>query len=160
VVHGSRLTSNFDARPAGNIDLVAVGRRLFTATAARDWPAFIELIHPDAELELRSQPGRIIRGRAEMEAFAREVIANRLAHEVELEEIEQIDTDAVVAVGRLFFSDEGGLHDIGVGWLMLFEDGILRRSVSIQSIDEGRQKFRLLRRARPADDVDAAEYVA
>jgi hypothetical protein len=92
-------------RDAREVDLLAVGRRLFTATAARDWPQFIELIHPDAEMELRSQPGRIIHGRAEMEAFAREVIGQRWAHEIEIDEIEQIDEDAVVAVGRLFFSD-------------------------------------------------------
>jgi hypothetical protein len=140
-----------------DLDLVAIGRRLFTSTAARDWPQFIELIHPDAEMELRSQPGRIIRGRAEMEAFARQIIERRWAHEINVEDIEQIDTDAVVAVGRLFFSDERGIHDIAVGWLMLFEDGMLRQSISIQSMREGREKYRLLR-AQPLGDT--AEQIA
>ena len=66
-------------------DLVRIGSRLFTATTAQEWPEFIELIHPDAELELRSQPGRIIRGRGEMETFARSVIARRHAHEISVD---------------------------------------------------------------------------
>ena len=126
-------------------DLLEIGRRLFTATAARDWPDFVALIHPDAELELRSQPGRIIHGRTEMEAFAREVIAQRWAHEITVDEIEQIDADAVIALGRLFFTDENGIHDMHVGWLMLFEEGMLRKSVAIESAQEGRERLASLR---------------
>ena len=119
-------------------DLVDIARRLFTSTAARDWEEFIDLIHPDAEIALRSETGRIIHGRAEMEEFARSVISARRAHEVTVDTIEQLDDDAVVALGRLFISDERGVTDTPVGWLMLFEDGMLRRSVLVDSVAAAR----------------------
>jgi ketosteroid isomerase-like protein len=81
-------------------DVLEIARRLFTSTTARDWAEFSELIHPDAEISLRSEPGRIIRGRAEMDEFARSVISARRAHEITVDTIEQLDEDAVVALGR------------------------------------------------------------
>jgi uncharacterized protein DUF4440 len=119
-------------------DLLGVARRVFTATDARDWERFSELIHPDAILALRSQPDRVIHGREEMLEFARSVISPRRAHEVSVERIEQIAPDAVVAIGRLFISDERGVIDAAVGWLMLFEDGMLRRSWLVDSVERAR----------------------
>ena len=129
-------------------DLLAIGRRLFTATSAREWPEFIALIHPRAELELRSQPGRIIRGRAEMESFARSVISERRAHEISVDTIEQLADDAVAALGRLYVSDERGVTDAPVGWLMVFEDGMLRRSWLVDSVDAARKALNNDRQAR------------
>ncbi len=119
-------------------DLVEIAGRLFTSTAARDWEEFVTLIHPDAEIALRSEAGRIIHGRAEMEEFARSVISARRAHEITVDTIEPLDDDAVVALGRLFISDERGVSDARVGWLMFFEDGMLRRSVLVDSIAQAR----------------------
>jgi hypothetical protein len=120
-------------------DLVEVALRMFTTTHARDWPEFVRLIHPDAEIELRSQPGRVLHGRAEMEAFARTVIAGRIAHEATVHAIEQIGKDAVAAVGRLSMTDQDGTRDIPIGWLMVFEDGMLRRSWLVPSIEDARE---------------------
>jgi len=119
-------------------DLVDIARRLFTSTSARDWEEFVALIHPDAVIELRSEAGRIIHGRAEMEEFARSVISTRRAHEITVDTIEQLDDDAVVALGRLFVSDSRGVSDARVGWLMLFEDGMLRRSLLVDSVASAR----------------------
>jgi hypothetical protein len=105
-----------------------VALQMFTTTDARDWPAFVSLIHPDAEIELRSQPGRMIHGRAEMEAFARSTIGHRVAHQATVYEIAQIGENAVAAIGRLNMTDEAGTQDVPIGWLMLFEDGMLRWS--------------------------------
>jgi hypothetical protein len=66
--------------------------------------------------------------------FARSVISARRAHEITVDTIEQLDDYAVVALGRLFISDERGVSDARVGWLMFFEDGMLRRSVLVDSI--------------------------
>jgi hypothetical protein len=123
-------------------DLVEIALRMFTTTHARDWPAFIRLIHPEAEIELRSQPGRVLHGRAEMEAFARTVIAGRVAHEATVHEIERIGANAVAAIGRLNMTDEHGTRDIPIGWLMLFEEGMLRRSWLVTSIASARKMLR------------------
>jgi hypothetical protein len=120
-------------------DLVDIALRMFTTTHARDWPAFIRLIHPEAEIELRSQPGRVLHGRAEMEQFARTVIAARVAHEATVHEIEQIAPKAVAAIGRLTMTDEQGTRDIPIGWLMLFEEGMLWRSWLVVSIEAARK---------------------
>jgi hypothetical protein len=111
---------------------------MFTTTHARDWPAFIRLIHPEARIELRSQPGRVLHGRAEMEQFARTVIASRVAHVATVHEIEQIGPNAVAAIGRLTMTDEQGTRDVPIGWLMLFEDGMLWRSWLVASIEAAR----------------------
>jgi hypothetical protein len=120
---------------APKTDLIDVALRMFTTTHARDWPEFIQLIHPDAEIELRSQPGRVLRGREEMEDFARLVIASRIAHEATVHTIEQIGENAVAAIGRLSMTDDEGTRDLPIGWLMLFEDGMLRRSWLVPSIE-------------------------
>ena len=73
-----------------------------------------------------------------MEDFARSVISARRAHEITVDTIEQVDDDAVVALGRLFVSDERGVKDVRVGWLMFFEDGMLRRSVLVDSVAQVR----------------------
>jgi len=119
-------------------DLVERARAVFVATAGLDWREFLELIHPDCEAELRSQPGRIIHGRAEMEEFVRSVIPSRVEHQMIPETIEQIGDDAVVTLGRLYMIDEHGTRDSPAGWLMLFEDGMLRRSYLIDSVERGR----------------------
>jgi ketosteroid isomerase-like protein len=119
-------------------EVVDIAHRLFTSTSLRDWEEFAELIHPDAEIALRSETGRIIHGRAEMEEFARSVISARRAHEITVDVIEQLADDAVVALGRLFISDARGVTDAPVGWLMLFEDGMLRRSLLVDSVPAAR----------------------
>ena len=109
--------------PVETADLVGIAMRMFTTTDARDWSEFIRLIHPHAEIELRSQPGRVLHGRSEMEEFARVVIGNRVAHRATVTQIEQIGNNAVAAVGRLTMTDQKGTSDIPIGWLMLFERG-------------------------------------
>ena len=123
-------------------DLIDVARRLFTSTTARDWTELSGLIHPDAELSLRSEAGRTIHGRRELEEFARSVIAERRAHEITIDTIEQLAEDAVVALGRLFLSDDRGVRDVPVGWLMFFEDGMLRRSWLVDSVAAARVALR------------------
>jgi hypothetical protein len=127
------------AMQPANEDLLSIARRLFTTTTERDWREFVELIHPDAEIALRSAPGRIIHGRDEMEEFARNVISRRQAHEISVDTLEQIADDAVVALGRLFLSDQRGTADMPVGWLMLFEDRMLRRSWLVDSVATAQQ---------------------
>jgi hypothetical protein len=39
----------------------------------------------------------------------------------------------------LFLSDQGGTADMPVGWLMLFEDQLLRRSWLVDSVAAARQ---------------------
>lgn len=121
------------------VDLVARSLRLFTTTKARDWPEFLRLIHPEAEIELRSQPGRVLHGRAEMEEFARTIIDSRVAHQATVHTIERIGENAVAAIGRLAMTDEHGTRDIPIGWLMLFEDGMLRRSRLVDSLEAARK---------------------
>jgi len=55
-----------------------------------------------------------------------------------MDTIEQLNDDAVVALGRLFISDERGVSDARVGWLMFFEDGMLRRSALVDSVAQAR----------------------
>ncbi len=123
---------------ASGADIVAIGRRIFTATDARDWAELASLIHPEAELELRSQPGKVLHGRAELETFARNVIASRVEHQVTVDTIEQLAENAVVALGRLYVTDAAGTRDSSVGWLMVFEDGLLRRSWLVTSVSGAR----------------------
>jgi len=73
-----------------------------------------------------------------MEDFARSVISARRAHEITVDTIEQVYDDAVVALGLLFVSDERGVKAVRVGWLMFFEDGMLRRSVLVDSVAQVR----------------------
>ena len=147
-------------------DLVGQAHAVFTATTARDWCDFLELIHPECEAELRSQPGRIIRGREEMEAFVRGVIPTRVEHQMVPETIEQIGDDAVVALGRLYMIDDQGTRDSPAGWLMLFEDGLLRRSYLVDSVEHGRSLLASLasvdRSGRSDEDLEeeTAEPVA
>lgn len=122
-------------------DLLDIARCLFTMTEARDWERFIELIHPDAEIPLRSQPDRLLHGREEMLEFVRSVVSSRRVHEVSVDLLEQIAENAVVALGRLFVADERGVTDAAVGWLMVFEDGMLRRSWFVESMGEARLKL-------------------
>ncbi len=127
-----------------DVDLLAIARRLFTTTDARDWERFIELIHPQAEIPLRSQPDRVLHGRDELLEFVRSVVSQRRAHEVRLDVLEQLADDAVVGIGRIFTSDERGVVDAPVGWLMLFEDGMLRRSWLVDSVAAARIRLREL----------------
>jgi hypothetical protein len=119
-------------------DLLDIARCLFTMTEARDWERFIELIHPEAEIPLRSQPGRLLHGREEMLEFVQSVVSARRVHEVSVDVLEQIAENAVVALGRLFVADERGVTDAAVGWLMVFEDGMLRRSWLVDSVADAR----------------------
>jgi hypothetical protein len=123
---------------APQADLLDIARRLFTMTEARDWERFIELIHPEAEIPLRSQPGRLLHGREEMLEFVQSVVSARRVHEVSVDVLEQIAENAVVALGRLFVADERGVTDAAVGWLMVFEDGMLRRSWLVDSVADAR----------------------
>jgi hypothetical protein len=147
------LTLDGSASPAATgegsrSDLIDVALRMFTTTSARDWPEFVRLIHPDAEIELRSQPGRVLHGRAEMEEFARVVIANRVAHEATVSQIEQIGENAVAAIGRLTMTDDQGTRDIAIGWLMIFEDGMLRWSRLVPSIAAAAEMLRARNESR------------
>jgi hypothetical protein len=124
-----------------SVDLLVTARRLFTMTEARDWERFIALIHPDAAVALRSQPDRVLHGRDELLEFVRSVLSARRVHEVSVDVLEQIADNAVAALGRLFVADERGVMDVAVGWLMLFEDGMLRRSWLVDSVADARLKL-------------------
>jgi hypothetical protein len=123
------------------VDLLVNARRLFTMTEARDWERFIALIHPDAVIALRSQPGRVLHGREEVLDYVSSVVSTRRVHEVTVDVLEQLAGNAVVALGRLFVADERGVMDAAVGWLMLFEDGMLRRSWLVDSVADARRKL-------------------
>jgi hypothetical protein len=86
--------------------------------------------------------------------LARSVISARRVHEITVDTIEQLAADAVVALGRLFISDERGVTDAPVGWLMFFEDGMLRRSWLVDSVGAARKA---LRDNRPPPDEPAPE---
>jgi hypothetical protein len=132
---------------ADDHDLVAIAREFFTATTERDWDRLVARVHEQAELELRSQRGRVLHGRAELEEYARSVIGARRAHEISADTVEQVGPDAVVALGRLFVTDERGwVTDTPCGWLMLFEDGYLRRSYLVDSVQTATARLRALER--------------
>ena len=87
----------------------------------------LQIVHPEIELSLRSQPGEVLRGREAVADFVRS-ISDRF-YEVVAEVYRPLDEHRIVVEGRMRWTDEEHvMRDTPVAWALEFRDGLLLRS--------------------------------
>jgi hypothetical protein len=93
---------------------------------------FLEIVHPDIELVLRSRPGTVLHGREEVAEFLREISGR--SYQTVPWVYAPADDRRIVVEGRMQWTDdERVLRDDPVIWALEFRDGMLRRSAPAQT---------------------------
>jgi hypothetical protein len=97
--------------------------------------ALLELVHPEAEIVLKSAGGEMLRGRDAVAAFLEDT-ASRF-HETHPDVFRPLDDERVVVEGRMRWMDEDRiLRDDPVILALEFREGLLYRSRPAQSVLE------------------------
>jgi ketosteroid isomerase-like protein len=112
-----------------------LARRYFTVYARGEHETLLELVHPEAEIVLKSAGGEVLRGRDAVAAFLEET-ASRF-HETHPDVFHPVDDERVVVEGRMRWMDEDRiLRDDPVILALEFRDALLFRSRPAQSVLE------------------------
>jgi hypothetical protein len=96
----------------------------------------LELVHPDAELVLKTtRPGDVLRGPGELERFFEEI--SERFYEPVAEVFRPLDATRIVVEGRMRWAGEDRvLRDDPMVWALEFRDGLLFRSFPAQTVLE------------------------
>jgi ketosteroid isomerase-like protein len=130
-----RLISDPSALPdLGTSERLA--RRWFALVQHGAFDQLAELVHEDIELVSKVRAGLVVQGRAAVEQFIQEIVADSL-YEALPEVFTPLDDDRVVVEGRMrWIDDERVIRDDPVVWAMEFRDGLLRRFVPARTAIE------------------------
>jgi hypothetical protein len=94
------------------------------------------MVHEDAELVSRVEPGRVVVGRDAVAAFLLEKVAKRL-YEATATAYTPLDDERVIVEGRMrWIDDERVIRDDPVLWAIAFRDGLLYRFLPARSAIE------------------------
>jgi ketosteroid isomerase-like protein len=112
-----------------------LARRYFTLYARGETERLLELVHPDAEIVLKSAGGEVLRGRDAVARFLDET-AGRF-HETHPDVYRALDDERVIVEGRMRWMDEERvLRDDPVVFALEFRGGLLYRSLPATSVLE------------------------
>jgi ketosteroid isomerase-like protein len=113
-----------------------LARRCFDLSARGETERLLELVHPDAEIVVKTKrPGEVLRGKEALSDFLEEVSGR--FYETHADVFRALDDNHVVVEGRMRWMDEERiLRDDPVIWALEFRDGLLYRSSYAQSVLE------------------------
>jgi hypothetical protein len=113
-----------------------LARRWFDLVRDGSFERLCEMLHEDARLVSRVQPGLVVEGREDVAAFILDKVANRL-YEATTERYVALDDERIVVEGRMrWIDDERVIRDDPVLWAMEFRDGLLVRFLPARSAAE------------------------
>jgi hypothetical protein len=94
------------------------------------------MLHEDAVLVSRVQPGHVVEGRENVATFILETVAKRL-YEATTETYTPLDEERVAVEGRMRWMDEDRvIRDDPVIWAMEFREGLLARFLPARTVVE------------------------
>lgn len=110
-----------------------LARRYFAVFNDGDRRRALELIHPEAELVLKTtRPGDVVRGFDEVARFVEEIEAR--FYESVADVYRALDESRIVVEGRIRWTDdERVMRDDPIIWALEFRDGLLWRSTPTSS---------------------------
>jgi len=109
-----------------------LARRYFALFGSGLTEELLEVVHPEIELALRTQPGTVLHGREEVAAFVREISGR--SYQTVAWVYAPVDESRIVVEGRIQWTDdERVLRDDPVVWALEFCDGLLLRSTTAQT---------------------------
>jgi Domain of unknown function (DUF4440) len=104
-----------------------LARRWFELVREGSLERLCEMLHEDALLVSRLDPGLVVEGREQVAGFILDKVAKRL-YEAIAEEVTPLDEERVVVEGRMrWIDDDRVIRDDPVLWAMEFRDGLLLR---------------------------------
>ena len=121
-------------------DPVKTVHALLHALNERDWDAFADLVHPDAQMDSVAHQNILV-GRDAVVKSTRSA-AESAVFELAITAVEQLDDRTVMVVGSMRRpSDLGGFADSTLAWVDEVRDGMLWRSWAFNSAAEARRSF-------------------
>jgi hypothetical protein len=113
-----------------------LARRWFELIREGSYERLREMLHEEAELVSRVDPGRVVVGRDAVAAFLLEKVAKRL-YEATPATYTPLDDERVVVEGRMrWIDDERVIRDDPVLWAIEFRNGLLYRFLPARSAIE------------------------
>jgi hypothetical protein len=101
----------------------ALARRFFEILAEKDDEALSTFVHLDVVFAPAMFPGRVYSGREEVLRGFYEIVFSLPAYRPEASKFTELETDTVLAEGRIHFVDgRGSLHDKSAFWILTFAD--------------------------------------
>ena len=119
-----------------------VARACLAAHRAQDWEKLRTLFHPCARIGTFAGGGR---PEEPEQALARLQEAHKdHIYEAKVEEMAELDGQAVVLDGGVRFREKNGWAQIERSWLYVVREGLLYRSAMYRSSDEARNEYAAL----------------
>jgi hypothetical protein len=113
-----------------------LARRWFALVREGSYERMCEMVHEDAQLVSRLDPGHVVEGRDEVVAFILDTVAKRL-YEATTETYTPLDDERVIVEGRMRWIDaDRVIRDDPVLWAIEFKDGLLLRFLPARSAIE------------------------
>lgn len=104
-----------------------LARRWFELAHEGAFDRLCDMLHDDALVVSRIEPGVVVEGREEVAAFIHETISTRL-YDTTTETYTVLDDERVIVEGRMrWIDDERVIRDDPVVWALEFRDGLLVR---------------------------------
>jgi ketosteroid isomerase-like protein len=118
-------------------DMESIARKVLELWPDGPVDDVVALLHPDVSIAPKAASGEVLQGREEVRAW---LAASRewAVYRVRPSTFSLLRDDVVLVKGRIQWMSNGILSDSPCVWLIEFEDGLVRRSRTFDSVSAAR----------------------